>query len=254
MFDEAWAGFMKFHPLYERRFAMGLQDLSEASPGIVATQSAHKQLASFSQASQIHVRDRHIKGQRRRVEHRRFNEGFMQHASTSPFYPLFASLDVGAQMMKGRSGEVLWDDTIRLGHRIAQETARGAARIRGEGARSGAALVLRSVRARSASRSATPRSRARATTCRGRTCRPISSPAIRAIGRWRRASRGTASRRSSRDSRSPIRPSSRCSRRASTARPAPTRTMAFPRRWSRNICARTASSRRRTISIRCSSC
>src|SRR6202042_2324176 len=41
--------------------------------------------------------------------------GFMQHASPSPFYPLFASLDVGAQMMKGRSGEVLWDDTIRLG-------------------------------------------------------------------------------------------------------------------------------------------
>ena len=115
MFDEAWAGFMKFHPLYERRFAMGLRDLGEKSPGIVATQSAHKQLASFSQASQIHVRDRHIKGQRRRVEHRRFNEGFMQFASTSPFYPLFASLDVGAQMMKGRSGEVLWDDTIRLG-------------------------------------------------------------------------------------------------------------------------------------------
>ena len=115
MFDEAWAGFMKFHPLYERRFAMGLRNLGEASPGIIATQSAHKQLASFSQASQIHMRDRHIKGQRRRVEHRRFNEGFMQFASTSPFYPLFASLDVGAQMMKGRSGEVLWDDTIRLG-------------------------------------------------------------------------------------------------------------------------------------------
>ncbi len=115
LFDEAWAGFMKFHPLYERRFAMGLKGLDEKAPGIVATQSAHKQLASFSQASQIHTRDRHIKGQRRRVEHRRFNEGFMQQASTSPFYPLFASLDVGAQMMKGRSGEVLWDDTIRLG-------------------------------------------------------------------------------------------------------------------------------------------
>jgi ornithine decarboxylase len=115
LFDEAWAGFMKFHPLYERRFAMGLKGLGENAPGIVATQSTHKQLASFSQASQIHMRDRHIKGQRRRVEHRRFNEGFMQQASTSPFYPLFASLDVGAQMMKGRSGEVLWDDTIRLG-------------------------------------------------------------------------------------------------------------------------------------------
>jgi ornithine decarboxylase len=115
LFDEAWAGFMKFHPIYERRYAMGLKNLGPQSPGIVATQSTHKQLASFSQASQIHVRDRHITGQRRRVEHKRFNEGFMLHASTSPFYPLFASLDVGAQMMKGRSGEVLWDDTIRLG-------------------------------------------------------------------------------------------------------------------------------------------
>ncbi len=115
LFDEAWAGFMKFHRLYERRFAMGLKNLGPESPGVVATQSTHKQLASFSQASQIHVRDRHIVGQRRRVEHKRFNEGFMLHASTSPFYPLFASLDVGAQMMKGRSGEVLWDDTVRLG-------------------------------------------------------------------------------------------------------------------------------------------
>lgn len=115
LFDEAWAGFMKFHPLYAGRFAMGLAELGPEAPGIIATQSTHKQLASFSQASQIHMKDRHITGQKRRVEHRRFNESFMQHASTSPFYPLFASLDVGAQMMKGRSGEVLWDDTIRLG-------------------------------------------------------------------------------------------------------------------------------------------
>ena len=115
LFDEAWAGFMKFHPIYAGRFAMGLRNLTDDAPGIIATQSTHKQLASFSQASQIHVRDSHIRGQRRRVEHRRFNESFLQHASTSPFYPLFASLDVGAQMMKGRSGEVLWDDTIRLG-------------------------------------------------------------------------------------------------------------------------------------------
>jgi ornithine decarboxylase len=115
LFDEAWAGFMKFHPLFRGRFGMGLKPLGPDSPGILVTQSTHKQLASFSQASQIHVRDNHIKGQGRRVEHRRFNEIFLLHASTSPFYPLFASLDVGAQMMKGRSGEVLWDDTIRLG-------------------------------------------------------------------------------------------------------------------------------------------
>ncbi len=115
LFDEAWAGFMKFHPLFADRFAMGLRGLGPNSPGIMATQSTHKQLASFSQASQIHVKDRHIRGQERRVGHRRFNEAFLLYASTSPFYLLFASLDVGAQMMKGRSGEVLWDDTIRLG-------------------------------------------------------------------------------------------------------------------------------------------
>jgi ornithine decarboxylase len=115
LFDEAWAGFMKFHPLFAGHFAMGLTELGPDSPGIMATQSTHKQLASFSQASQIHVKDRHIKGQERRIEHRRFNETFLLHASTSPFYPLFASLDVGAQMMKGKSGEMLWDDTIRLG-------------------------------------------------------------------------------------------------------------------------------------------
>ena len=115
LFDEAWAGFMKFHPLFSGRFGMGLRDLGPEDPGIIVTQSTHKQLASFSQASQIHVKDSHLGGQVRQVGHRRFNEMFLLHASTSPFYPLFASLDVGAQMMKGRSGEVLWDDTVRLG-------------------------------------------------------------------------------------------------------------------------------------------
>lgn len=115
LFDEAWAGFMKFHPLFRGRFGMGLEALGPEAPGVIVTQSTHKQLASFSQASQIHVRDQHLKGQRRHVGHHRFNEMFLVHASTSPFYPLFASLDVGAQMMKGKSGEVLWDDTICLG-------------------------------------------------------------------------------------------------------------------------------------------
>jgi ornithine decarboxylase len=115
LFDEAWGGFMKFHPLFKGRFAMGLDGLGPDAPGIMATQSTHKQLAGFSQASQIHVKDAHLNGQHRQVNHRRFNEMFMLFSSTSPFYPLFASLDVGAQMMKGRSGEVLWEDTIKLG-------------------------------------------------------------------------------------------------------------------------------------------
>src|SRR5215472_13424890 len=70
LFDEALAVFMKFHPLYAGRFAMGLSGLGPDAPGIIATQSTHKQLASFSQASQIHIKDGHIRAQKRRVEHR----------------------------------------------------------------------------------------------------------------------------------------------------------------------------------------
>jgi ornithine decarboxylase len=48
-FDEAWAGFGAFHPLLKHHFAMGLE-LTGRDPGIIATQSTHKQLAGFSQA------------------------------------------------------------------------------------------------------------------------------------------------------------------------------------------------------------
>lgn len=119
MFDEAWAGFLKFHPLFKNHYAMGIAPKA-GDPGILATQSTHKQLAGFSQASQIHVKDSHVVG-KARVEPRRFNELYMLHYSTSPFYPLFASLDVGAQMMKGRSGEVLWDEAIQLGIEIRKK-------------------------------------------------------------------------------------------------------------------------------------
>jgi ornithine decarboxylase len=114
LFDEAWAGFLKFHPLFAGHYAMGLDGLGPDDPGIVATQSTHKQLAGFSQASQIHLKSRHITGQPRHVSDRRFNEAYLLHASTSPFYPLFSSLDVGAQMMKGRNGYHLWNDATRL--------------------------------------------------------------------------------------------------------------------------------------------
>jgi ornithine decarboxylase len=113
-FDEAWAGFGAFHPLMKDHFSMGLT-LSAGDPGVIATQSTHKQLAGFSQASQIHVRDAHIRDQPFRINHKRFNEMFMLQASTSPFYPLFSSLDVNAQMHGDRAGRVLWDDAIKLG-------------------------------------------------------------------------------------------------------------------------------------------
>ena len=113
-FDEAWAGFGAFHPLMKNHFGMSLK-LGPKDPGVIATQSTHKQLAGFSQASQIHVRDAHLRGQPQRMNHKRFNEMFMLQASTSPFYPLFSSLDVNAQMHSDKAGRVLWDDMVKLG-------------------------------------------------------------------------------------------------------------------------------------------
>ncbi|HZL92457.1 MAG TPA: ornithine decarboxylase, partial [Vicinamibacterales bacterium] len=115
LWDEAWIGYNAFHPLFENHSPMRLENLDPKMPGLFSTQSVHKQGAGFSQASQIHKRDEHIKDQRRFIEHKRFNESFLMHASTSPFYPLFAALDVNAKVHEGKAGEMLWDRCIELG-------------------------------------------------------------------------------------------------------------------------------------------
>jgi len=115
LWDEAWIGYNAFHPLFDDHSPMRLKDLTPDMPGLFSTQSVHKQGAGFSQASQIHKRDDHIRGQQRYIEHKRFNESFLIHASTSPFYPLFASLDVNAKVHEGKAGEILWDGCIELG-------------------------------------------------------------------------------------------------------------------------------------------
>jgi ornithine decarboxylase len=115
LWDEAWIGYNAFHPLFEDHSPMRLEKLAPEMPGLFSTQSVHKQGAGFSQASQIHKRDEHIRGQKRYIEHKRFNESFLMHASTSPFYPLFASLDVNAKVHEGKAGEMLWDRCIELG-------------------------------------------------------------------------------------------------------------------------------------------
>jgi ornithine decarboxylase len=115
LWDEAWIGYNAFHPLFDDHSPMRIQDLGPEMPGLFSTQSVHKQGAGFSQASQIHKRDEHIRGQKRFIEHKRFNEAFLINASTSPFYPLFASLDVNAKIHDGKAGEVLWDRCIELG-------------------------------------------------------------------------------------------------------------------------------------------
>ena len=109
-FDEAWYGYARFNPLYEDRYAMhgDPSEHTDDKPSVFATQSTHKLLAALSQASMIHVRDG-----RNPIEHNRFNEAFMMHASTSPQYAIIASNDVSAAMMDGPGGETLTGESIR---------------------------------------------------------------------------------------------------------------------------------------------
>ena len=121
LWDEAWIGYNAFHPLFADHSPMRIEKLGPEMPGLFSTQSVHKQGAGFSQASQIHKRDEHVRGQRRYVEHKRFNESYLIHASTSPFYPLFASLDVNAKVHEGKTGEMLWDRCIELGIEVRKK-------------------------------------------------------------------------------------------------------------------------------------
>ncbi|WP_270688504.1 lysine decarboxylase CadA [Aeromonas sp. D3] len=101
-FDSAWVPYTNFSPIYEGKCGMS----GDAMPGKVfyETQSTHKLLAAFSQASMIH-----IKGD---VEEETFNEAFMMHTSTSPQYGIVASTEISAAMMRGNSGKRLIKDSI----------------------------------------------------------------------------------------------------------------------------------------------
>ncbi len=82
--DEAWYGFARFHPDF--------RPTALESGADYATQSTHKVLSAFSQASMIHVNDPDFK------EHL-FRENFNMHTSTSPQYTMIASLDVARKQV-----------------------------------------------------------------------------------------------------------------------------------------------------------
>jgi len=108
-FDEAWYGYAHFNPIYHDRYAMTFNpaNYDQNEPTIFATQSTHKLLAAFSQASMIHILDG-----RNAISHERFNESLMMHSSTSPFYAIIASNDISSAMMDAH-GKDLTDGAIR---------------------------------------------------------------------------------------------------------------------------------------------
>jgi arginine decarboxylase len=100
--DEAWYGFARFHPEF-RPTAL------EAGADYV-TQSTHKVLSAFSQASMIHINDSEFR------EHL-FRENFNMHTSTSPQYALIASLDV-ARKQAVMEGYKLLSRTLELAEEV----------------------------------------------------------------------------------------------------------------------------------------
>ena len=106
-FDEAWYAYARFNPIYKGRHAMHGDPKDHQGPTIFATHSTHKLLAALSQASLLHIRDG-----RSPIPHSRFNESYMLHASTSPFYPIIVSNDITAAMMDGPGGPALTGESI----------------------------------------------------------------------------------------------------------------------------------------------
>ncbi|GGT03686.1 Orn/Lys/Arg decarboxylase N-terminal domain-containing protein [Streptomyces cinerochromogenes] len=133
-FDEAWFAYARFHPLYRGRYGMSVD--ADAFPGpdrptVFATQSTHKLLAALSQSAMVHVRP----APRAPVEHDRFNEALMMHGTTSPLYPMIASLDVATAMMDGPQGEWLVDEAVTEAIRFRQEMVRLGRRVASAGDR-----------------------------------------------------------------------------------------------------------------------
>lgn len=82
--DEAWYAHGYFHPK--------LRPCALECGADYVTQSTHKMLSAFSQASMIHVADPQF-------NESRFREHLNMHTSTSPQYGLIASLDVARKQM-----------------------------------------------------------------------------------------------------------------------------------------------------------
>lgn len=113
-FDSAWVPYTNFSKIYDGHAGMS----GDRVPGKVfyETQSTHKLLAAFSQASMIHV-----KGD---INEETFNEAYMMHTSTSPFYPLVASTETAAAMMRSNVRHRLVDEAIDRAIRFRKEVKR----------------------------------------------------------------------------------------------------------------------------------
>ncbi len=147
VWDEAWFAYGRFHPTLRRRTAMEaarrlqarirspeyrekyvawkadseagddqdrarrplLPDPDAARVRVYATHSTHKTLTALRQGSMIHVRDEDFEQEVRDA----FEEAYMTHTSTSPNYPILASLDMGRRQVE-LEGYALVQDSVEI--------------------------------------------------------------------------------------------------------------------------------------------
>lgn len=114
LFDCAWGGFEQFVPIMNHLSPLSLE-YGPDDPGILVTQSLHKQQAGLAQTSQILKKDAHLKGQDRYVDHKHFNNAYLKFVTSSYSYPVYASLTVNAYVTAGAGNKKWWDETLRLG-------------------------------------------------------------------------------------------------------------------------------------------
>ncbi len=111
LFDGAWAGYELWIPFMTKENPLTLS-LGNKDPGILVTQSVHKQLAGFSQTSQIHRKDSHLSAGRRVLDEV-FQGAYLSQISTSPCMPLLAGLEMNASIHEEK-GRVLWEEAARF--------------------------------------------------------------------------------------------------------------------------------------------
>lgn len=111
LFDAAWGGYESFVKATSPVDPLHIK-LGENDPGIIVTQSVHKQQAGLAQTSQIHKKDSHIKNQARYVSHSQFNHAYLKHVTTSYSYPIYASLVVNIALNSGERGKLIWKQAL----------------------------------------------------------------------------------------------------------------------------------------------
>lgn len=117
LFDCAWGGYEQFVNIMKQLSPLQYKYTAD-DPGILVTQSIHKQQAGLAQTSQILKKDAHIKGQKRYVDHKHFNNAYLKYVTTSYSYPIYASLTVNTALAKGEAPKKWWEEAMKKGIRF----------------------------------------------------------------------------------------------------------------------------------------